>query len=153
MDLYRVRSLVDGYSRPVMIVSALLALTGCSVAAYTPVVGTAAVGAGQESLNELPEYRSLINTPLTLLPEPGQQWTLRRFSGGRFFVERSPIANRSTELICLLADGQLIIDEIYEDRINGGLYYSGKARCDESDDWLEVPRNHWYPKGMVPLVE
>ncbi|WP_426415055.1 hypothetical protein [Aestuariirhabdus sp. LZHN29] len=136
-----------------LLVFAVLGLAGCSALAYTPVVGTTVVGADRESLNDQPEYREFIEAPLALVPTPDREWSLRRFNGGRYFVELSGYSNQSTERICMLGDGDLVIEEIFQDRINGGVHYQGRARCGATGGWIKVPRNHWYPEGFAPVVE
>lgn len=123
------------------LVSAVL-LGACSVGAYTPVLVTSASGQGKQSLNEASPYDSLVGRWIVLKNSTDRVWTLRRFSRGRHFIELSSPDNHSTQLVCRLAGRPLRIDQVFEDRINGGIHYSATTSCADGK-MIEAPRNHW----------
>ena len=123
--------------------AALLVLAGCAAAPYAPVVGLAASGADRVSLREQPKYANLIGVPLSPKSTGTRIWALRKFKSGRYFIEQSDPNKNYTPFVCDLSGGEIVIQDIFEDKINGGLYYSGSARC-KGGAASDTPKNHFY---------
>ena len=123
---------------------AVSAIVGsCSVAAYAPVVGMSAAGLDRNSLKGDEKYDQVIGRRVRLENLGEIVWTLRRFTGGRYFVERTISANNSTLFVCSLGGREIEISDIFEDKINGGIYYSARVQCDGGTP-IEAPKNHWH---------
>jgi hypothetical protein len=124
-------------------------LTGCMFAVYTPVVVGSALGLDRETLNEDPRYAPLIGRDLALEQVEQDRWLLRKFDGGRYFVEvRVPptAATASTSTIvtiCDFTDATMRIDEVFLDRLNGGVHFSAQVTCPSGERYT-APINHWY---------
>ena len=117
-------------------------LTGCSIVTYAPVVGSSAVGLDKVTLRDSPEYAQIINSTVKLTDTSDYNWTLRKFTKGRYFIERTYPSVKSTQEICSLNGRDVIIKDIYEDRINGGIFYSAVVSCDGGSK-IEATKNHW----------
>ncbi len=126
----------------------VVGLSGCSFLAYTPVVVSASLGLNKEDLSEKPEYKDVVGRPFSLAPLDDVPWLLKKFSGGRHHIERqSNIANKIT--VCDLTDARLVIDEIFFDSINGGVFYSAVVEC--AGKSYEAPLNHWSESIRVSM--
>lgn len=118
-------------------------LSGCSITAYTPVIGASVVGMDEVSTKDDDKYGGLIQRSIILESEGERIWTLRKFSGGRYFIELSRRDSNYTPLVCDLTRRELFITDIYEDRISGGVFYSANTSCADGSI-IETSRNHWY---------
>ena len=127
-----------------IIYSAILLLTiqGCSIAAYTPVVGYAVTGSGDETLRNDAIFNQYINVPLKLT-NSDKKWFLKKFNKGRYTIEVVN-ENEHKELICDLSkpDASMIISDIYNDAIHGQRMYQASVMCD-SKTYLNIMLNVW----------
>ena len=126
-----------------LLVFVVLLGAGCSVAVYTPVVVGSVLGFDKKSLNDDERFEHLIGTPIVLDNADDRVWTLRRFSGGRYSILLSSPGNTSTELVFALDDRPIVITSVFEDKLNGGVYYSAEVQDNEGAT-IEAPKNHWY---------
>ncbi|MGY8961480.1 MAG: hypothetical protein ACKVKG_18525 [Alphaproteobacteria bacterium] len=129
--------------RNIITAAALLMLAGCAIVPYAPVAGLAASGADRASLREQPQYAKLIGVSLSPKTTGSRIWALRKFNKGRYFIERSDPNKNYTPFVCNLSGGEIVIKDIFEDKINGGVHYSASARC-KSGAFVDAPRNHFY---------
>ena len=65
----------------------------------------------------------------------------KKFKDGRYHIELKSDQNRK-ETICSLNEGIISIDSIFEDSINGGIFYSAKVTCEK--ETYNVPLNPWF---------
>ena len=115
-------------------------LCGCSILAYTPVVAVSLLGLNKTDLSDNIEFKDLTNRPFSLAPIEGLSWQLKKIDGGRHHVERASNSSEK-EVICELIAGKLVIDEIFDDSINGGVFYSATVNC--SGQTYNTPLNRW----------
>jgi hypothetical protein len=115
-------------------------LYGCSVLAYTPVVATESLGLNQTDLSDSSEFKEYISRPFLLVPVEEVSWQLKKFDGGRYHIELAANLSKK-EVICELIAGSVIIEKIFDDSMNGGLFYSAKISC--NGHTYSAPLNHW----------
>ncbi|WP_290701924.1 hypothetical protein [Amphritea sp.] len=115
-------------------------LCGCSVLAYTPVVATSGLGLNKTDLSESQEFQEFINQPFRLTTLGNTPWQLKKFGGGRYHIELA-ISLSKKEVICELGAKSIVIDKIFDDSINGGIFYSAKVTC--NDHVYNAPLNRW----------
>lgn len=126
-------------------------LSGCSIAAYTPVVGGAAFGYDRVSLKGELGFSKIIGAKITLEDTEEYEWTLRKFSKGRLFIEKTYEGVQSTRKICSLGGSEIEIIDVFEDRINGGIFYSANATCN-GIEYFKTVKNNW-SNDMLLLLE
>jgi hypothetical protein len=117
-----------------------ISLCGCSFLAYTPIIATSSFGLNKTDLSGKREFKDLTNRPFSLAPVDGLSWQLKKFDGGRYYVERAS-STSVKKVICELSEGKLIVDEIFDDSINGGIFYSANVSC--GGNTYNAPLNHW----------
>jgi hypothetical protein len=122
----------------ILLLGTLLA-SGCSVIAYTPVVATASLGLNKTDLSHEPEYEGVVGRSFRLQPLDDRSWQLKKFDGGRYYIEQS--FNPRDRIICDLEEGTVVINEIFSDSVNGGVFYAADASCDGTV--FEAPLNRW----------
>lgn len=115
-------------------------LCGCSIVAYAPVVATSGLGLNKTDLSESQEFQEFINRPFRLATLGETRWQLKKFGGGRYHIELVTSLS-SKEVICELASESIVIDKIFDDSINGGIFYSAKVTC--NDHFFNAPLNRW----------
>ena len=124
----------------------LVLLSGCSVAVYSPVIGMSVLGMDKESLSDNPKYKQILNRNVILPDEKGQDWVLRRFSSGRNFISKAKVSDESgVSIVCYLSGKELVITDVYTDKVNGGVFYSASVSCD-GNTITKVPKSYWYPE-------
>lgn len=122
----------------------LLCLPACSVAVYTPIYAGAALGMHTQSLAESEPYRRVIDRPIVLADNDERYWSLRRFEGGRYFIEFAPRGGGSVIAVCPLGGRAITITAVYEDTMNGGIHYAATVQCDPGSPVIRTKRNGWY---------
>jgi len=146
---------VHSKSTLLTIITCVLSLSGCSVVAYTPVVIAAAAGQTRVSLKDDAVYAPYFERSVTLEPVDDADWSLQKFSEGRYFIALTPTPERNSLFICHLSRRQITIREVFEDKINGGVYYSATAPDCTSGDGatVEAPRNTFSLEVFKPLLK
>ena len=122
----------------------LTALSGCSIAAHTPAVAMGATGVDKESLADTEPYAGLIDRTVILADGEDRYCTLREFDSGRQFLQYSPQlegASYSTQMVARLDGRSIIIREIYNDKINGGVFFD--AELVHEGEQITLQRNRW----------
>jgi hypothetical protein len=115
-------------------------LYGCSVVAYTPVVVTSVLGINKTDLSEKQEFIEFTNRPFHLQRIDEKSWQLKKFEGGRYHIELS-VGFSKKEVICELNDETVVIDKIFDDSLNGGIFYTAKVNCNGHN--YTAPLNNW----------
>jgi hypothetical protein len=124
-------------------------LNACSIVAYSPVIMTAALGLNKEDLSNEEKYRPIISSAVRP-NSPNTTLYLKKFSEGRYYLA----TNNSTynRIICNLEDGHLIINEVFFDTINGGIFYAANVYCNQTQ--YQAPLNDWSDELLefIPLA-
>jgi hypothetical protein len=103
-----------------------------------------ATGLDKESLAATEPYAGLIGQTVVLQDGDDRYWTLRSFDSGRQFLQYSPQlegASYSTRMIARLDGSAITINAIYNDKINGGVYFDAELVHDGQP--IELRRNRW----------
>ncbi len=116
-------------------------LHSCSVLVYTPVIATAALGFNKTDLSDQPGYKEYVGKFLYLKSLGNRLWKLKKFEGGRYYIERQS-RQGAEQGICNLEANKLLITGIFSDSINGGRYFSATVYCQGQK--FEAPLNHWF---------
>ena len=116
-------------------------LSGCSLAAYTPVVVSSSLGMNKKDLSEEPEYSKYIRVELKLSSFENQIWHLKKFEKGRYYIELSSSSERS---VCELSQGYIYISKVFFDSVNDGVFYKATAYC--GGEGFPTPLNRWTDK-------
>lgn len=97
--------------------------------AYTPVVGAAALGLHQTDLSQQPAYSQYIGKPFSLKSSEQHIWHLKKFEGGRYYIE--PTAPGTDKpVVCHLEGSEVLISKIFYDSPNDGTFFSARVTCD-----------------------
>lgn len=139
------------YKKLIFILCALI-LCGCSVVAYTPVVATSALGLNKTDLSDSPEFRKYTKQPFQLEPLDEVSWQLKKFEGGRYYIGLASNPSEQ-EVICDLGAESVLIENIFDDSVNGGIFYSARVTCNKQV--YNAPLNHWSDqfKNCIKFIE
>lgn len=118
-------------------------LVGCSIGVYTRGIGVSVGRYDKVSLKNDPQYAQFIGTSILLKNADDYRWTLRKFSNGRYFIERTHPEFKGTEEVCSLEGKEIVISDIFKDRFNGGIYYRANVFCDGKNSF-DTKKNRWY---------
>ncbi|WP_300518680.1 hypothetical protein [Aliiroseovarius sp.] len=113
--------------------------SGCSVLAYTPVVGAAMLGKDRVPVSSESAEAGVIGKRLQV--PAGSTMSLRAFEGGRMFLSDNNDPGGQTRLVCPLAGRTLVVTRLYEDQINGGTHYDAQVIC--GGESFEAKRSLW----------
>ncbi len=108
--------------------------------AYTPVVATSGLGFNKTDLSESQEFKRFTNRPLRLVTLDKASWQLKKYEGGRYHIELKTSVGKK-DVICELESKNIVIEKIFDDSVNGGVFYSAKVIC--NDRVFNAPLNRW----------
>ncbi len=131
------------YRNIILIAGMPLLLSGCSIAAYSPVVLSDLSGAGDKDLSQQAPFSQYIGQPMHFTINTSERWYLKRFRSGRLTIEPATEHEQKTR-VCSLnkPDSYLIIKRIYYKQNYHQNYYDADVRC-SGQTYLQVPLNIW----------
>ena len=116
----------------------ILLLSACSVLPYAPVVVTSSLGLHQTDLSEKHPYKKFIGRAIKLSESGDKTWQLKKFKDGRYYIA---LSNNSRNYVCQLRDGTVVINKVFSDTINHGIFYDAHVTCLAKQ--YRAPLNHW----------
>ncbi len=108
-----------------------LLLSACSLLVYTPVVAMSIAGLDRDSLDDDDRYRKLVGYEHVLENSEERSWELHKFDGGRYYLV-FPFSKQieKPDFVCALGGKPVKIVHLFEDELNGGVYFDGEVSCD-----------------------
>lgn len=120
-----------------------LTLSGCAFGGLLPLTLASMTGQDRVTLGDQAEYANIIDSKIILRDTDDYRWTLRKHTKGRYFVQKKYPGLGSTDEVCSLNNQEILVTDIFEDRINGGIFYSAVVTCDGINE-ITTTRNFWY---------